>query len=74
LLSGIILGSSHFQTGHLTRILLHIIAIVATKIVMLYLAARAMNVQHGSAARMSFFIAQGSEMGSDVGLPKVCRW
>ena len=28
---------------------------------MLYLAARAMSVQHGAAARMSFLLAQGSE-------------
>ena len=47
--------------GHLARILLHILAIVVFKIVVLYLAARAMSMQHGSAARMSFLLAQCSE-------------
>jgi Kef-type K+ transport system membrane component KefB len=48
-------------SGHLGRILLHILAIVAIKIVVLYVAARVMKVQHSSAARMSFVLAQGSE-------------
>jgi Kef-type K+ transport system membrane component KefB len=48
-------------SGHLTKILVHILVIVAMKIVVLYLAARAMNVQHGAAARMSFLLAQCSE-------------
>lgn len=48
-------------SGHVGRILLHILAIIVIKIVVLYLAARAMNVQHGTAARMSFLLAQGSE-------------
>ena len=48
-------------SGHLARILLNILAIVVIKIVVLYLGARAMSVQHGAAARMSFLLAQGSE-------------
>lgn len=48
-------------SGHLAKILLHIFAIVAIKTAVLYLAARAMSVQHGAAARMSFLLAQGSE-------------
>lgn len=48
-------------SGHVGRILLHILAIIVIKIVVLYLAARAMKVQHGTAARMSFLLAQGSE-------------
>lgn len=48
-------------SGHVGRILLHILAIIVIKILVLYLAARAMKVQHGTAARMSFLLAQGSE-------------
>ena len=48
-------------SGHLARILLHIVAIVLFKVVVLYLAARAMNMQHRAAARMSFLLAQCSE-------------
>ncbi|SLM49837.1 Glutathione-regulated potassium-efflux system protein KefB (fragment) [Nitrospira japonica] len=48
-------------SGHVEKILLHIVAIVVIKIVVLYLAARAMSMQHGPAARMSFLLAQGSE-------------
>lgn len=48
-------------SGHLARILQHILAIVVFKVVVLYLAARAMNMQHGPAARMSFLTAQCSE-------------
>jgi Kef-type K+ transport system membrane component KefB len=48
-------------SGHVGRILLHILAIIVIKIAVLYLAARAMRVQHGTAARMSFLLAQGSE-------------
>ena len=47
--------------GHLAKILFHILAIVVMKIVVLYLAARAMSMQHGPAARMSFLLAQCSE-------------
>jgi Kef-type K+ transport system membrane component KefB len=48
-------------SGHLARILFHIVAIVVFKIVVLYLAARAMSMQHGPAARMSFLLGQCSE-------------
>src|SRR5262249_17082709 len=48
-------------SGHLARILLHIFAIVVLKSVVLYLAARAMGMPHGAAARMSLLLAQCSE-------------
>ena len=48
-------------SGQLARILLHVLAIVVFKIVVLYLAARAMSMQHAAAARMSFLLAQCSE-------------
>lgn len=48
-------------SGRLATILLHIFAIVAFKVVVLYLAARAMSMQHGAAARVSFLLAQCSE-------------
>ncbi len=48
-------------SGHLAIILLHVLAILVFKIVVLYLAARAMSMQHGAAARMSFLLAQCSE-------------
>lgn len=48
-------------SGHLARILFRIVVIVVMKIVVLYLAARAMSIQHGPAARMSFLLGQCSE-------------
>ena len=48
-------------SGNLARILFHVIAIVAFKVVALYVAARAMSMQHGAAARVSFLLAQCSE-------------
>ena len=47
--------------GNLVRILFHILAIIAFKVAVLYLAARAMSMQHGAAARMSFLLGQCSE-------------
>jgi glutathione-regulated potassium-efflux system protein KefB len=48
-------------SGHLTRIGIHVVAILSFKIAVLYIAARAMNVQHEAAARVSFLLAQCSE-------------
>jgi len=48
-------------SGHLARILLHVLAIVMFKVVVLYLAARVMSMRHGAAARMSFLLGQCSE-------------
>jgi len=48
-------------SGHLARILLHVLAIVMFKVVVLYLAARAVSMRHGAAARMSFLLGQCSE-------------
>ena len=48
-------------SGHLARILLHILGIIVCKTVVLYLAARVMGMQHAAAARMSFLVAQCSE-------------
>ena len=48
-------------SGNLARILFHVLAIVVFKVVVLYVAARAMSMQHGAAARVSFLLAQCSE-------------
>jgi Kef-type K+ transport system membrane component KefB len=45
------------------KILLHVLAIVLVKIAVLYLAARALRMAHGSAARLSFLLAQAGEFG-----------
>ena len=48
-------------SGNLARILFHVLAIVVFKVVVLYVAARAMSMQHGAAARVAFLLAQCSE-------------
>lgn len=50
-------------SGHTTRILIHVLAIVTIKIAVLYLAARAFKMGHGPAARISFLLAQAGEFG-----------
>jgi glutathione-regulated potassium-efflux system protein KefB len=46
---------------HTAKILMHVLAIVLVKVVVLYLAARALRMRHGSAARISFLLAQAGE-------------
>jgi Kef-type K+ transport system membrane component KefB len=50
-------------SAHTARILLHVLAIVSVKIVVLYLAARALKMEHGPAARLSCLLAQAGEFG-----------
>jgi glutathione-regulated potassium-efflux system protein KefB len=50
-------------SGHTTRILLHVLAIITVKVAVLYLAARAFKMAHGPAARLSFLLAQAGEFG-----------
>lgn len=49
--------------AYTARILMHVLAIVTVKIVVLYLAARVFKMGHGSAARISFLLAQAGEFG-----------
>ncbi|WP_447983189.1 cation:proton antiporter [Nitrospira sp. Nam74] len=49
--------------GHTPRILMHAMAIIAVKIVVLYLVARILKMKHGPAARVSFLLAQAGEFG-----------
>ena len=46
---------------HTGRILMHVLAIVAIKTVVLYFAARAFKMEHAPAARVSFLLAQAGE-------------
>jgi glutathione-regulated potassium-efflux system protein KefB len=48
---------------HAGRILIHVLAIIAVKVAVLYLAARAIKMEHGSAARLSFLLGQAGEFG-----------
>jgi glutathione-regulated potassium-efflux system protein KefB len=48
---------------HTAKILLHVLAIVSVKTVVLYLAARAIKLDHAPAARLSFLLAQAGEFG-----------
>jgi glutathione-regulated potassium-efflux system protein KefB len=48
---------------HAGRILMHVLAIIAVKVAVLYLAARAIKMEHGSAARLSFLLGQAGEFG-----------
>jgi Kef-type K+ transport system membrane component KefB len=50
-------------SGHTSRILMHVLAIISVKIAVLYLAARALKMEHGPAARVSFLLAQAGEFG-----------
>jgi Kef-type K+ transport system membrane component KefB len=45
------------------RILMHVLAIIAVKVAVLYLAARAIKMEHGPAARLSFLLGQAGEFG-----------
>jgi glutathione-regulated potassium-efflux system protein KefB len=49
--------------GHMGKILTHVLAIVSVKILVLYLVARAMKMQHTQAARVSFLLSQAGEFG-----------
>jgi Kef-type K+ transport system membrane component KefB len=46
---------------HPGKILLHVLVIVAVKTAVLYLAARAIKMDHAPAARLSFLLAQAGE-------------
>ena len=48
-------------SDHTGRILMHVLAIVAIKTAVLYLAARAFKMEHAPAARVSFLLAQAGE-------------
>ena len=48
---------------HAARILMHVIVIVVVKTAVLYLAARAISMEHAPAARLSFLLAQAGEFG-----------
>jgi monovalent cation:proton antiporter-2 (CPA2) family protein len=48
-------------TEHPGKILMHVLAILAAKTVVLYVAARAIRMDHGPAARLSFLLAQAGE-------------
>ena len=45
------------------KILMHVLAIVTVKTMVLYLAARAIRMDHAPAARLSFLLAQAGEFG-----------
>ncbi|HET8720788.1 MAG TPA: cation:proton antiporter [Nitrospira sp.] len=46
---------------HTGKILMHVLVIVVVKTAVLYLAARAIRMDHGPAARLSFLLAQAGE-------------
>ena len=46
---------------HTAKILMHVLVILAVKTVVLYVAARAIRMDHGPAARLSFLLAQAGE-------------
>jgi Kef-type K+ transport system membrane component KefB len=46
---------------HTGKILMHVLVILAVKTVVLYVAARAIRMHHGAAARLSFLLAQAGE-------------
>lgn len=50
-------------SGHTGKILMHVLAIVSIKVIVLYLAARALRMRHSSASRISFLLAQAGEFG-----------
>jgi glutathione-regulated potassium-efflux system protein KefB len=50
-------------TDHTGKILLHVLAIVAAKTAVLYIAARMIRMDHPPAARLSFLLAQAGEFG-----------
>ena len=48
---------------HTPTILMHVLAIVLIKVIVLYLTARALKMGHGPASRVSFLLAQAGEFG-----------
>ena len=48
-------------TEHTAKILMHVLVILAVKTAVLYIAARAIRMDHGPAARLSFLLAQAGE-------------
>jgi glutathione-regulated potassium-efflux system protein KefB len=50
-------------SDHAAKILMHVVVIVAVKTAVLYLAARSIRMNHSSAARLSFLLAQAGEFG-----------
>ena len=50
-------------SDHAGKIMMHVVVIVAVKTAVLYLAARSIKMNHSSAARLSFLLAQAGEFG-----------
>jgi Kef-type K+ transport system membrane component KefB len=50
-------------SGHTAKVLMHVLAIIVIKVIVLYLAARVLRMNHGSASRVSFLLAQAGEFG-----------
>jgi monovalent cation:proton antiporter-2 (CPA2) family protein len=50
-------------TEHTARILMHVVVIVFVKVMVTYLAARIIRMEHGPAARVAFLLAQAGEFG-----------
>ena len=48
---------------HTVKILMHVLVIIVVKTLVLYVAARAIRMNHASAARLSFLLAQAGEFG-----------
>jgi Kef-type K+ transport system membrane component KefB len=48
-------------SDHAGKILMHVLVIIAVKTAVLYVAARAIRMEHGPAARLSFLLAQAGE-------------
>jgi len=48
---------------HTGKLLMHVLVVVTVKIVVLYLAARVLNMEHRPAVRLSFLLSQGGEFG-----------
>jgi monovalent cation:proton antiporter-2 (CPA2) family protein len=48
-------------SDHTGKILMHVLVILAVKTAVLYVAARAIRMDHGPAARLSFLLAQAGE-------------
>lgn len=49
--------------GHTARILMHVLAIVSIKVIVLYLGARVLGMGHSLAARLSCLLGQAGEFG-----------
>ena len=50
-------------SGQTAKVLMHVLAIISIKVIVLYLAARVLKMKHGPASRVSFLLAQAGEFG-----------